>query len=103
MEVAMGRIDRLLGTYEIEPQNRRIGKGCNRMASYPFRIPFMTMQIEIMTGSSIISRTIRCLRVRIGVIHDDMRTGIRIGTNQVKIHLVECPLDLKQIQNGFAQ
>ena len=49
MEVAMGRIDRFLGTYEIEPQNRLIRKGCNRMASYPFRIPFMTMQIEIMT------------------------------------------------------
>ena len=49
MEVAMGRIDRFLGTYELEPQNRLIGKGCNRMASYPFHIPFMTMQIEIMT------------------------------------------------------
>jgi len=45
----MGRIDRLLGTYEIEPYNRLVGKGCNRTASYPFRIPFMTMQIEIMT------------------------------------------------------
>ena len=54
------------------------------MASYPFHIPFMTMQIEIMTWSSIISRTIRCLRVRIGVIHDDMRTEIRMGTNPVK-------------------
>ena len=49
MEVAMGRIDRLLGTYEIGPQYRLIGKGCNRMVKYPFRIPFMTMQIEIMT------------------------------------------------------
>ena len=49
MEVAMERIDRFLGTYEIEPQYRLIGKGCNRMASYPFHIPFMTMQIEIMT------------------------------------------------------
>ena len=49
VEVAMGRIDRLLGTYEIEPQYRLIGKGCHRMVKYPFRIPFMTMQIEIMT------------------------------------------------------
>ena len=49
VEVAMGRIDRLLGTHEIEPYTRLIGKGCNRMASYPFHIPFMTMQIEIMT------------------------------------------------------
>ena len=49
VEVAMGRIDRLLGTYELEPQNRLIGKGCNRTASYPFHIPFMSMQIEIMT------------------------------------------------------
>ena len=32
VEVAMGRIDRFLGTYEIEPQNRRIGKRCNRAA-----------------------------------------------------------------------
>ena len=37
-----------------------------------------------MTWSSIISRTIQCLRVRIGVIHDVMRTGIRMGTNPVK-------------------
>ena len=73
------------------------------MASYPFRIPFMTMQIEIMNGSSIISRTIRCLRMRTEMIHDVMRTEIRMGTNPVKIHPVECPLDLKQIQNGFAQ
>ena len=36
VEVAMGvtkRINRLLGTHEIGPQNRLIGKGCNRMAS----------------------------------------------------------------------
>ena len=56
------------------------------MASYPFHIPFMTMQIEIMTWSSIISCTIRFHRVRVGVIHDDMRTEIRMGTNPVKIH-----------------
>ena len=73
------------------------------MVKYPFRIPFMTMQIEIMNGSSIISRTIQCLRMRVGVIHDDMRTGMRMGTNPVKIHSVECPFDLEQIQNGFAQ
>ena len=48
VEVTVGRIDRLLGTYEIGPQNRLIGKGCNRTASYPFHIPFMSMQIEIM-------------------------------------------------------
>ena len=44
----------------------------------------MTMQIEIMTWSSIISRTIRCLQMRIGMIHDVMRTEIRMGTNPVK-------------------
>ena len=49
MEVAMGRIDRLLGTHEIEPYNRLIGKGCHRMVEYPFHIPFMSMQVEIMT------------------------------------------------------
>ena len=49
MKVAVGRIDRLLGNYELEPQNRLVGKGCHRMVEYPFRIPFMTMQIEIMT------------------------------------------------------
>ena len=49
VEVAMGRIDRLLGTHEIEPYNRLIGKGCHRMVEYPFHIPFMSMQIEIMT------------------------------------------------------
>ena len=49
MEVAVERIDRFLGTHEIGPQNRLIGKGCHRMVEYPFRIPFTTMQIEIMT------------------------------------------------------
>ena len=37
------------------------------------------------------------------MIHDVMRTGMQMGTNPVKIHPVECPLDLEQIQNGFAQ
>ena len=40
MEVTMGRIDRFLGTYEIEPQNRWIGKGCHRTASKPVSHPF---------------------------------------------------------------
>ena len=43
MEVAMGvtkRINRLLGTHEIGPQNRLIGKGCNRTASIPVSHPF---------------------------------------------------------------
>ena len=48
MEVAMGRIDRLLGTHEIGPYNRLIGKGCNRTASNPVLHPFTFMQIEIM-------------------------------------------------------
>ena len=36
----MGRIDRLLGTHEIGPQNRLIGKGCHRTASNPVSNPF---------------------------------------------------------------
>ena len=48
VKVAVGRIDRLLGTYELEPQNRLIGKGCNRTASNPVLHPFTFMQIEIM-------------------------------------------------------
>ena len=71
------------------------------MVKYPFHIPFMTMQIEIMTWSSIISCTIRCIRMRVGMIHDDMRTGIRMGTTPVKIHPVECPLDLEQNRMGL--
>ena len=54
------------------------------MAKYPFHIPFMTMQIEIMTWSSIISCTVRCIRMRIGMIHDVMRAEMRSGTNSVK-------------------
>ena len=34
------RIDRLLGTHEIDPQNRLIGKGCRRAASKPVSHPF---------------------------------------------------------------
>ena len=71
------------------------------MASYPFHIPFMTMQIEIMTWSSIISSTIRCFKMKAMIIHNDMRTGIRMGTNPVKIHPVECPLDLEQNRMGL--
>ena len=43
VEVAMGvtkRIDRFLGTHEIEPQNRLIGKWCHRAASKPVLHPF---------------------------------------------------------------
>ena len=36
----MGRIDRFLGTHEIEPQNRLIGKWCHRAASKPVLHPF---------------------------------------------------------------
>ena len=43
----VGRVSTMI--HEIRPQYRLIGKGCHRMASYPFHIPFMTMQIEIMT------------------------------------------------------
>ena len=96
------RIDRFVGTHEIEPQNRLIGKGCNRTASKPVSHPFHD-QADRDHDLIIISRTIRCLKMRIGMIHDDIRTGIRMGTNPVKTHPVECPLDLEQIQNGFVQ
>ena len=46
-------------------------------------------------------RTIWCLRMRIGVIHNDMRVGMRRGTNPAWMHPVECSLDSKQIQNGY--
>ena len=63
------------------------GKDATGWLQIPFRIPFMTMQIEIMTWSSIISCTTRCLRMRTEMIHDVMRTEIRMGTNPVKCFL----------------
>ena len=78
MEVAMGvtkRIDRFLGTHEIEPSNRLVGKGCNRAASKPVLHPFHD-HADRDHDLIIISRTIRCHRMRVGMIHDDMRTEI---------------------------
>ena len=75
------------------------GKDAIGLLRSPFRIPFMPMQIDIMTSYSIISSTVRCHRMRIGVIHDVMRTEIRMETTPIKTHPVECPLDLEQIQN----
>ena len=43
----VGRVSTMI--HEIGPQYRLIGKGCNRMASYPFYIPVFTAEIEIMT------------------------------------------------------
>ena len=39
--------------------------------------------------------------MRVGMIHDVMRTGIGMGTNPVKIHPLECPLDLEQNRMGL--
>ena len=59
------------------------GKDAIGLLRSPFHIPFMSMQIEIMNWSSIISRTIRCLRMRTEMIQDVMRTEMRSGTNSV--------------------
>ena len=97
INIVHGSTDRVVG----ELRTLTLGKDAIGLLQSLFCIPFMTMQIEIMTWSSIISCTVRCLRMRIETIHNVMRTEIRMGTNPVKIHPVECPLDLEQNRMGL--